>query len=161
MSLTGMGYAYIVKQKAELEHKLFKEEIAERKEENESALRLRRQAQRMYDKSLDDIINILSISSSYKSNYVNTSSGETLIKKVFDHVKKQLEQSLKKLPKEGSSELSDALSHMLKEASNVSDMIHTHRNSDERYMWGRKRIKNFVDSYNFKIKGNYKGNYWS
>jgi len=144
-----------MRQKSELEYRLLKEKIAEIKEENESASRLRKQTERMHNKSLDEIMNNLLILSKDKNSYVRTSSGTTLIETVFYNVKKYSAQLLKKLPKRGYSELSDALSRVIKEASSVCDMIHCHKDFDERYKWGSKRIQNFVHSYNLKIKGSY------
>src|SRR3989344_7406449 len=143
MSLICFGNACIAKQKSDLDYRLLREKIAEIKEKNESALRLRKQTDRMHDKSLDNVMDVLLILSKDKNSYVRTSSG-TLIETVFYNVKKSSTQLLKKLPRTGYSELSDALLYILKEASSVCGMIHCHKNTDERYEWGSKRIENFV-----------------
>lgn len=155
MSMISYGNACITKQRSESEHRLWKEQIAERREKNKSASRLRKQAYVMHDKSLDDYVSGLYLLSKYKNSYIPTSSGKTAIEIMFDKVKGFLEQSLEKVERKGYSELYETFLYLLKEASTICDMIHWHSNPNGRYEWGSKRIENFIHSYNLKIKGDY------
>ena len=94
-------------------------------------------------------------------------SGKTVIEVAFDLVEKEAKQYLEKLESverlEHAKKLQnrrwksytifyDALSNLAKKSSNICEMIHRHKNSDERYRWGSERIQNFVHLYDIKIK---------
>lgn len=150
MSCIGIYNAYTARARAEEQDRLRKERIANIKEKNESNLRLRREAEKFHNESLDDAITGLLILSRYEGSYVEG----FMIRAAFIEVEKCLRESLKRVPRQ-YTELSDALSYILKEASGVCDIIEAHKDSKDRYRYGSKRIENLVNSYNIKIKGEY------